>query len=167
MKTHWLRGMLLGVSLALLVAGGVALAAPEFSGTVTYTGAAHGPVHVEGSEKLEPWVEKCSDDQPGPGKYYLYCSGVSAGLYICGYMDANGNGAYDAKVDPSGCYDEDGDGNPDVADLFDYGADFKLLDPAVEEVFVPEPATILLLGSGLAGLAGYATLRLSSRRTLR
>lgn len=167
MKRHWLRGMLLGVSLALLVAGGVALAAPEFSGTVTYTGAAHGPVHVEGSEKLEPWVAKCSDDQPGPGKYYLYCSGVSAGLYICAYMDANANGAYDAKVDPSGCYDEDGDGNQDVAALFDYGADFKLLDPVVEEVFVPEPGSLMLLGSGLAGLAGYATLRLSSRRTLR
>jgi hypothetical protein len=31
------------------------------------------------------------------------------------------------------------------------------LDPCEE--FVPEPASIMLLGSGLAGLAGYATLR--------
>lgn len=37
---------------------------------------------------------------------------------------------------------------------------------AVEEVeeFVPEPGTILLLGSGLAGLAGYAGLRWRSKK---
>jgi hypothetical protein len=35
--------------------------------------------------------------------------------------------------------------------------------PPVEEEFVPEPGSILLLGSGLAGLAGYATLRWRTR----
>jgi hypothetical protein len=37
------------------------------------------------------------------------------------------------------------------------------VEPCEEEEFVPEPGSILLLGSGLMGLAGYAGLRWRSR----
>jgi len=39
-----------------------------------------------------------------------------------------------------------------------------LVAETCEVEFVPEPGTLMLLGSGLAGLAGYATLRWRSRK---
>jgi len=44
--------------------------------------------------------------------------------------------------------------------------DYYLTPEGPREEFVPEPGSILLLGSGLAGLAGYATLRLRSGQAL-
>jgi hypothetical protein len=50
--------------------------------------------------------------------------------------------------------------------LLDGETEDYYLQPEGEE-FVPEPGTILLLGSGLMGLVGYAALRLGSGQALR
>jgi hypothetical protein len=69
MKSHWLRGVLLGVSLALLLAGGVALAQQPVlhlgCGTATIDGRV-GPVEWANAETLTLWqVERKAGPQEG------------------------------------------------------------------------------------------------------
>jgi len=191
MKKHWLRGMLLGVSLALLLAGGVALAQamtltvdqdcfecywveeegepPEppddLSVDLTIGGwALSGPTvnftlttpagPFPAGEGINPGV-----DESCAGRFGVYC--------FDGYMKPY------ATFD---CYPWDATEVSPRQDMNLYGdwvAELSQGDNVIqrrfrfaevcEAEFVPEPGTIALLGSGLAGLAGYATLRWRAR----
>lgn len=56
------------------------------------------------------------------------------------------------------------DGYPEWSDTEPDFTDFVVMVESVSPVGVPEPGTLLLLGSGLVGLVGYARLRLKRKR---
>ena len=90
-----------------------------------------------------------------PGDYCLEFSNIPAGWVIT--PPDQGADGVDSDVDPktrqiTGIA---------VIDQDDLDQDMGLYEPHVE--FVPEWGSIALLGSGLAGLAGYATLRWRTR----
>jgi hypothetical protein len=201
MEKHWLRGLLLGVSLALLLGGGVALAAMAVSADQqcfvccpiagTDAAPAQAPelppdciveLTITGLDAnwdacdslLTPvgwlWQEDCYGASPPPTvewEFGVTCEGRiffprqnfvthpgAEAQFIDGVESLYGEWTYYAWQQ-----DEGGVQAGPVSLTLEFA-------DVCEAEFVPEPGTLVLLGSGLAGLAGYATLRLRSGKAL-
>jgi hypothetical protein len=186
--------MLLGVSLALLLAGGVAVAqtltlevdqdcvecwpgpyggAPPDEYVVTLTLDGWDPaetmcdnIYLNGESIIPGGGPECGDppaeDPPYSTDFFaIPCEMRPAPVSLS-------IGGTDVELQQDGIEDlygewklhvwQPGTDNADTA-FWTFAADCEAL--AAE--FVPEPGTIALLGSGLAGLAGYAALRWRAR----
>jgi len=183
MKRHWLRGMLLGVSLALLLGAGAALAATL---SITSDQTCFECQRVDG-KMVAFWDVVIS----GLDRNYYRChsiKGPAIDLEDCDFVGTEtesrtlavvcGVGGGQASLAGSevtfesdaavqqvyGTYTwrvwqvETGESDEVSATLA------EVCQEEQEDVeFVPEPGSILLLGSGLLSLAGYAGLRWRTR----
>ena len=186
MKRHWLRGVLLGVSLSLLLAGGVAVAQGLFitvdkecvecwSGRgqptedrylLELTFGGWNPQYllceslkIDGVLQMRACGGPPPPEDPFTQTLWLPCEPVLGAASILGHdVDVS------QPIDPLGewvvrFWQENPPGT-----VVDSASVSFLVAETCEVEFVPEPGTLLLLGSGLAGLAGYATLRWRGRK---
>jgi hypothetical protein len=195
-RRHWLRRVLLGVSLALLLAGGVALAQglsigadqdcfecwPRTAGwpppadhvvTLTFGGYETNEylcwrVSIEGEIAGHDCWDPPLAGPPCQAELAVECQTLEV-LFETDCEAINGADGSEVFVAANGSlygewvwrlWQED-EGNQVIAGPV--YANFTFAEDCSALEFVPESGTIMLLGSGLAGLAGYATLRWRTR----
>jgi len=189
MKRRWLRGVLLGVSLVLLLAGGVALAQglfitadkdclecwpgeepptdDRYSMELTFGGwnpqySMCQSIKIDGELIMRACGGTFPPEDPFTQELWLPCEPVAGAASILS-LDVE----MSQPIDPLGQWElRIWQENPPGTTVDSAKVTFLVAETCEEavEAFVPEPGTVMLLGSGLAGLAGYAGLRWRGRK---